>query len=167
MTAVARRVIAGALAGAVGTVAMDLVWYNRYSKDGGTDNFADWEFATSVESFEEAGAPGQLGKKFADAAGVDLPDSAAGTTTNVMHWLTGIGYGLGHALTQHHRGAIRGGLNTGAGAFANSYLSLGLAGIYDPIWTYSPATLAKDLSAHQVFGLATGLAYRLLRGSRD
>jgi hypothetical protein len=161
------RIAKGVLAGVVGTLAMDLVWYGRYRRSGGDDGFADWEFATSTASFDEASAPGKVGKKLADAVGVELPEDAAGTTTNVMHWLTGIGYGVGHAVLQDGRASSAGGLATGAGAFANSYATLGAMGIYEPMWRYDRRTLAKDLSAHLVFGLATGLAYRALSGSHD
>jgi hypothetical protein len=157
-----RRVVAGAAAGAAGTLAMDLVWYRRYRKDGGTGGFTDWELATSIRSFDEAPAPGKAGKKIADAVGVDLPDEAAGVTTNVMHWLTGVGYGLGHGLLHHRRSLLVGGLATGAGAIANSYVTLGALGIYKPVWQYDRDTLLKDLSAHLVFGLATSLVYRVL-----
>ncbi len=156
------RIVAGAVAGAVGTAVMDLVWYGRYRQGGGKDGFVDWEFATSTASFEEASAPGQVGRKLADAIGIDLPAEAAGRTTNVMHWLTGIGYGIGHGLLQHRRGAIAGGAATGAGAFANSYATLGAIGVYEPIWAYSFATLSKDLTAHLAFGIATGLTFRTL-----
>jgi hypothetical protein len=156
------RIVAGAVAGVVGTAVMDLVWYGRYRRGGGNDGFVDWEFATSTASFEEALAPGQVGRKLAGAIGFDLPDEAAARTTNVMHWLTGIGYGIGHGLLQHRRGAVAGGAATGAGAFANSYATLGAIGVYEPIWAYSLATLSKDLTAHLAFGLATGLTFRAL-----
>jgi hypothetical protein len=164
MAGLLTRVTAGAVAGAVGGLAMDLVWYTRYRRGGGEDGFADWELATAAASFEEASAPGQVVAMGAGAVGIDLPDSAAGTATNVMHWLTGVGYGIGHGLLQHDRGAMRGGVLTGVGAFANSYAVLGAIGVYDPIWTYDPETLRQDLSAHAVFGLVTGLTYRLLVG---
>jgi len=54
---------------------------------------------------------------------------------------------------------------TGAGAFTNSYATLGALGVYEPIWEYDRETLLKDLSAHLVFGLGTGLAYRALADS--
>ena len=38
--------------------------------------------------------------------------------------------------------------------------------IYEPMWRYDTATLAKDVSAHVIFGLATSLAYRTLSGGR-
>lgn len=161
------RIAKGALAGAAGTLAMDLVWFSRYRQGGGEDDFPSWEFATSTASFDEASAPGKVGRKLAAAAGVELPDELAGETTNVMHWLTGVGYGIGHALLQHRRGVVSGGLSTGAGAFANSYATLGAMGIYEPIWSYDRETLTEDLTAHLAFGAATALVYRALTGSGD
>lgn len=37
-------IASGAVAGAVGTLAMDLLWYWRYRRDGGEDSFSDWEY---------------------------------------------------------------------------------------------------------------------------
>lgn len=160
-----RRLVTGALAGATGTLAMDLVWYRRYRRAGGEDGFGDWEFATSTASFDEASAPGQAGKRLADLVGLDLPEEQAGLTTNVMHWLTGVGYGIAHSVLQGRRGPLLGGALSGAGAFANSYATMGAMGIYEPIWTYDRDTLLQDLSAHLVFGIATGLTYRILSGA--
>ncbi len=164
MAAAMKRMAAGALAGTAGMVAMDLVWYARYRAGGGDDGFFDWEFATSTESFDDAAAPGQVAAKVAGAVGLDLPDSTAGVATNVVHWLTGLGYGVVHGVLNHRRPAVRGGLLTGAAAFANSYATLGAIGVYQPIWEYDRDALTKDLSAHLVFGAVTGLAYRLLTG---
>jgi hypothetical protein len=36
------------------------------------------------------------------------------------------------------------------------------AGVYKPMWEYPLDVLWKDLSAHLVFGLGTGLAFRAL-----
>lgn len=160
-------IVKGAVAGAVGTLAMDAVWFRRYRDGGGEQGFADWEFATDTTSFEDAAAPGKVGQRVAEKAGVDLPDETAGLTTNVVHWLTGVGYGIGHALSQHRRGVVTGGVLTGVGAFLNSYASLGALGIYEPIWEYDRETLAKDLTAHLAFGLATAAAFRALGGRPD
>jgi hypothetical protein len=35
-------------------------------------------------------------------------------------------------------------------------------GLYEPIWKYDRKTLAKDLTAHLVYGLGTATALRLL-----
>ncbi len=167
MSSFITRIAIGAVAGAVGTVAMDLVWYGRYRRAGGEDGPLAWEFAGSVDSFEEASAPGQVGKRLADTVGVELPDSAAATTTNAMHWLTGVGYGVAHALLVPDRPPLLGGVATGVGAVANSYATLGAMGIYEPIWKYDATTVAKDVSAHVVFGVATSLVYRALAGPPD
>ena len=45
---------------------------------------------------------------------------------------------------------------------ASSYAVLPLAKLYKPIWEYDRKTLAKDLSAHLAYGLATAAAFRLL-----
>lgn len=170
MAAVITRLARGMVAGAVGTLAMDLVWYRRYRAGGGEDGFVDWEFATGVSSFDEASAPGQFARKVTAAIGIDLPDQTAALATNAMHWITGIGYGAAHGLLQDRpRNLAVAGLLTGAGTFANSYATLGALGIYEPMWKYDRQTLAKDFTAHLTFGVATGLAYRLLEsaGRRD
>jgi hypothetical protein len=48
----------------------------------------------------------------------------------------------------------------GAVVWASGYVTLPLAGVYEPIWRYDLATLGKDLSAHLVFGTATDAVVR-------
>jgi len=50
----------------------------------------------------------------------------------------------------------------GAAVWAGGYVVLPLLGVYKPIWKYDLETLAKDLSAHLVFGTATAAAYSIL-----
>src|SRR3954451_9722264 len=88
-----RRLVAGAVAGAVGTAAMDLVWYRRYRRAGGKDPFAPWEFAEAVMSWDDASAPGQVGRKALRAVmRREPPNEWARPVTNVVHWATGIGW---------------------------------------------------------------------------
>lgn len=158
------RIARGAMAGMAGTLAMDLLWWSRYRRGGGEHGFPDWEFATGTTSFDEAAAPAKAAHRVAALVGVDLPDEAAATTTNVVHWLTGVGYGVGHALL-HDDGPdhpLRNGVATGVGAFANSYAAMGALGLYEPIWEYDAQTLAKDLSAHLLFGTTVGLTHAVL-----
>ena len=54
------------------------------------------------------------------------------------------------------------GLPFGAAVWASGYAVLPQFGVYEPIWKYDVETLAKDLSAHLVFGSATAAAFRLL-----
>ncbi|MBW3657523.1 MAG: hypothetical protein KY457_02720 [Actinobacteria bacterium] len=165
MTSLLRRAAAGVVAGVVGTLAMDAWTYRRQQDDGGP-SFREWEFS-SPSSFDDASAPGEMAQRVTDLVGVELPDRSAALATNVMHWLTGVSYGLSHAMFQHDRGVVAGGLATGLGAFAGSYTTLGAMGIYQPIWEYDRETLQQDLVTHLAFGLATGVAYRLVAGGDD
>jgi hypothetical protein len=42
-----------------------------------------------------------------------------------------------------------------------------LAKLYKPIWEYDAETLAKDLSAHLAYGLATAATFGLLERRTD
>ena len=160
-----RRLVAGAVAGVVGTAAMDLLWYRRYRRDGGKDRLLDWEFAANVESWEDASAPGRVGQKALRVAlRREPPDAWARSTTNLVHWATGIAWGLQYGLlagrSPRHPSMFAAAL--GPTAWASSYVLLPLAGVYKPIWQYDAKTLSKDLSAHLVFGTATSCAFRAL-----
>jgi hypothetical protein len=155
----------GALAGAVGTAAMDLIWYARYKKGGGQQNPISWETAEGLDSWDDASAPGLVGKGVVRAlSGRDLPDRWARTTTNAVHWATGIGWGAQLALAAALTGQLdwKLGLLLGPVAWLTSYTVLPLAKLYKPIWEYDAKTLGKDLSAHLVFGGATAAAFAAL-----
>lgn len=155
----------GALAGAAGTLAMDLIWYRRYRRSGGSDPFVDWEFSASTRSFEDAAAPAQVGRRIVEGLfGRELPPQSAGFVNNVVHWLTGLGWGSLHGLvvgSLPRRSPLHG-LVTGAVAWATSYAVLAPAGLYRPMWEYDARTLGRDLSAHLVFGATAGAAFVLL-----
>ncbi|CAN5135204.1 hypothetical protein BH23ACT9_BH23ACT9_17500 [soil metagenome] len=156
--------LTGAAAGALGTLAMDLLWFRRARQAGTDDVFADWEF-TGEASFDDAGAPAQVGQEAASAVGVQLPDRAGGLTNDVVHWLTGTGWGVAGSLLASVTGLgpVAAGLTSGAAAFTAAYTVLPAIGIYDPIWNYDGKTLWKDATAHATFGAATGIALGVLR----
>ncbi len=84
----------GLVAGTLGTAAMDLVLYQRYRRSGGTSGFWRWEFASDVTGWENASAPGQLGRKALKlATGHEPSPEWARAATNIMHWATGVGMG--------------------------------------------------------------------------
>src|SRR5258708_16863892 len=84
----------GTAAGAVGTAAMDLVWYRRYRKNGGPQGLLAWETAEGVDKWDDASAPGQVGKRIVEGfTQEELSDRWARTTTNVVHWATGLAWG--------------------------------------------------------------------------
>lgn len=159
-----RSLGAGVLAGLVGTAAMDALWYRRHRAEGGTTPFATWEFQSDIDGFDDAPAPARVGKILAQKAHVDLPDSLAPLTNNVVHWSTGVSWGVAAAMLRPVPGvgAIRAGVLAGVAAWTTSYAVLPKLGVYKPITEYDPKTLWKDLSAHLVFGSAVGAANLVL-----
>ncbi len=165
---VGRNLVRGAVAGAVGTAAMDLLLYLRQRRAGGKDPLLEWEFAAGTMSWDDASAPGQLGQKIERAVTRQTPpDNWARTTTNLMHWATGIGwgvqYGLLSAAVPRHAGLRA--VALGPVAWLSGYVILPLAGVYEPIWKYDARTLGDDLSAHLVFGATTSAVFAAI--SRD
>ena len=160
-----RGAMSGLVAGAIGTAAMDGVWYRRYRRGGGTQTPLDWEFSADTNGWEQVSAPGRVGHLvLRRLVGADVPDRWARPTQNVVHWTTGVGWGAPLGLVAGATTRMRWvwGLGLGVAVFATSYVTLPLAGIYKPIWQYDAATLAQDLSAHLVFGAASGVALAVL-----
>jgi hypothetical protein len=160
-----RNAVAGVVAGAVGTAAMDLVWYRRYRRDGGEDSLWGWESAKDVTTWDQASAPGQLGRKVLGAVtGKPAPDGWARLTTQLVHWATGVGWGVQYGVlagrTSRHPWLRA--LALGPTAWSASYVVLPLAKVYRPVWTYDAPTLEKDLSAHLVYGVVASSTFALL-----
>ena len=158
-----RGALFGAVGGVVATAAMDLLWHRRYRQAGGDESFVHWELSAGVTGFgSDAPAPARVGKYIADAVGIELADSSAAATNNVVHWMTGVGWGkvAGAAASVSAVPPIAVGVATGVTAWATSYALLGRLGIYEPITEYDTATLWKDLSAHLVFGVTLGAVLR-------
>ncbi|MGA7281096.1 MAG: hypothetical protein WBZ40_04865 [Acidimicrobiia bacterium] len=158
-----KSVVIGAAAGAAGTLGMDLLWYGRFKRGGGSEPFIDWETSKDLEGYENAPAPARTAKAVADLAGLDLPESSARTTNNVVHWITGIGWGKAHGVAAGVLGTTNPllGLGTAVVAWATSYVVLPRLGVYKPITEYDREVLWQDLSAHLVFGLTLGVFYRM------
>ncbi len=77
--------LAGLLAGATGTVCLDVVHYLKYRRAGGTDGPLAWEFAP-VQSWETAPDPGQVAKRVLEGfTQRKLPDRSAWITSNIAH----------------------------------------------------------------------------------
>ena len=155
-------VVRGLVAGAVGTAAMDLVWYRRYQRGGGEDGFVAWEFSKGLRSWDDAPAPALVGRRL--VTGLlqrELPPSRARLTSNVTHWAYGMGWGSLHGIVAGTVGPRRVwyGIPFGAAVWASSYVVLPAAGLYKPIWQYDARTLARDLSAHVAFGMGSAVSF--------
>ena len=158
----------GLVAGALGTAAMDTLLFARYKHSGGESAFAAWELSSDVHSWEEAPAPAQVGKRLIEGLFErELPPARAALVNNITHWVYGMlgaaqyGIVVGSLCSRH----IRYGLPFGASVWAAGYVVLPAAKLYKPICQYDRKTLAKDLSAHLVYGLSTAAAFQLLSPS--
>jgi len=141
---------------------MDVLWYARYRRGGGTDGFPAWALSSGTADFEHAGTPAQVGRRLAgDLVHIELPDSAAALTNNVVHWATGVQWGVlyGLAAVAGVRPGLRSGAILGVVACSTSYVVLPRLDLYEPIWTYGARALAQDYSAHLVFGAASGATF--------
>ena len=151
------RLAAGAAGGLAGTLAMDLTWYARYRRGGGSQEFVDWETAAGTASYENAPAPAQVGRKLSVAVlGREPSPSSARAMTNVVHWATGAQWGVAYGLARpvvRRLGPVPGGIGLAAVAFSASYVVLPMLGVYRPIWEYDRKVLQQDATEHLVYGL--------------
>lgn len=155
----------GVVAGAVGTAAMDALLFARYRKGGGDSRFGPWEFSSGLSDWEQAPAPALVGKRLVEGLFErQLPAQRAALVNNITHWaygiLGGVQYGVVAESLRSQR--VLYGLPFGASVWAAGYVVLPAAKLYKPIWEYDPMTLAKDLSAHLLYGLATATTLRLV-----
>lgn len=158
----------GLIAGAAGTIAMDALLYARYRQGHGDESFEPWETSSGLDSWQNAPAPAQVGKRLVEGLFQrELPPHRARLVNNVTHWaygiLGGVQYGIVAGSLRKPR--IRYGLPFGAGVWAAGYAVLPAAKLYEPIWKYDRVTLTKDLSAHLVYGLGTSTVLSLLAGT--
>jgi hypothetical protein len=162
-------VVRGLAAAAAGTLAMDVLLFARYRRGDGKSGFREWESSSTVEGWDQAPAPAQVGKRLVEGLFQrELPDRVAPLVNNVTHWGYGIVGGAPYGLLVGSLRASRVwcGVPFGAGVWASGYVVLPAAGLYRPIWEYDRRTLANDLGAHLVYGLTTAMVFRMLSPRR-
>jgi hypothetical protein len=155
----------GVAAGAAGTLAMDVVWFARYKRAGGAQGFLAWETAAHVKKWDDVSAPGQVGRRLAEAfLQRDIPDRWARPTTNLVHWATGLGWGAAYGVVAGSVRKVPGwaGLAFASVVWLSGYVVLPLAKVYRPLWEYDAKTLADDYSAHVAYGVTTSAAFAVL-----
>lgn len=156
-------IIQGAIAGAVGTTAMDLALYARH-RASGSDRFLSWEFGGKSD-WKSVSAPAQVGRRLYEGLlQRPLADRWARLTNNLAHWGYGIGWGCTFGVVggSLRRLPLAAGPTFGACVWASSYVILPLLGLYKPIWKYSFTELAPDLAAHLVYGTVTERTFSTL-----
>ena len=144
---------------------MNALLFARYRRGGGTSTPEAWELSESLSSWDDGPAPALVGKRLVEGLfDIEVPSSRAALVNNVTHWafgaFTGVQYGIVAGSLPKPR--ILYGLPFGATVWAVGYVILPAAKLYQPIWKYDLKTLANDLSAHLVYGLATAGALRVL-----
>jgi hypothetical protein len=149
-----RRLLLGLVAGAAGTGAMTALQESLPRLIGGEES--------SAESSAEEPAPAQAVRKLLGAVGIEPPRSWTPALTQSAHWAYGTGWGAAYAFLRDRTDAKVPALGFGLGVWIVSYLQLVPLGIYEPLWTYPPATLAEDLSYHAVYGLGVAATYAAL-----
>jgi hypothetical protein len=150
-----RRVCRGAIAGAVGTAALDLASY------------AD----VALRGRAPSDVPATMVKNLAGAAGIGALASDDETTTNrrggigaLFGYANGIGVGAAYGVL---RPALRGvpvlvmALAAGGAAMALSDVAIAASGASDPK-TWSGADWAADAIPHLAYGLALAFSYDVL-----
>lgn len=157
--------VRGVAAAAPGTLAMDASLYRRYRHDGGNDAFPGWESSEGLVSWENAPGPALAAKVLLEGVFKrEISPRYARLLNNATHWGFGLAAGAAYGLLigSRRRTKVWYGLPFGAAVWASGYVVLPQLGVYKPIWKYDLETLAKDLSAHLVFGTATAAAYSIL-----
>lgn len=130
-----------------------------------TGSAIDREFSAGLNSWDEAPAPAQFGRRLiVGILRVELAPERARLINNIVHWAIGVGWGAAAGLVSGSFRTRRAwhGLILGAGVWAQSYVVLVPAKLYRPMWEYDAETLWKDLSAHLVYGLAAATMFRVL-----
>jgi hypothetical protein len=162
-------VLRGAVAGAVGTAAMDAFWYARHRLSGGTEDPLTWEFG-GPSDWESVSAPALLGRRLFEAV-TQRPLEArwARLTNTVMHWGYGIGWGTALGVVGGSLRRLRPvhGPLVGVTVWGSGYVILPVAGLYKPIWQYGVRELAPDLAAHLVYGTTAVGSFAVLRRIGD
>lgn len=158
-------VLRGALAGAAGTLAMDVYGYLRHRAGGGSAAPLAWEFGGEPD-WEKVPAPAQVGRRVVEGLTQrPLPAERAPLTNSIVHWSYGVGWGAAFGLVAGslRRTSIGAGPLLGSVVWLSGYALLPLVGLYKPIWEYDARSLALDLSGHLAYGTATAAAFGALR----
>ena len=104
------------------------------------------------------------GKHCASRRATNHPTSGLAATTNIVHWVTGVGWGVqyGAVASRTTRHPWARALAFGPVVWLSGYVVLPLAKVYKPLWDYDARTLGNDLSAHLVYGAVVSTAFAAL-----
>jgi hypothetical protein len=151
------RILRGAIAGAAGTIALDLTTYG--------DMLIRGRGASSVPAQVAGVLAGQLGiSPLATSAEGDEADNRREAAGALLGYMTGVGIGAIYGVL---RGDAKGGASPLAGAavglsaMAASDVPIALTGVSDPA-TWSATDWLSDVIPHLVYGLVTVMVYEAI-----
>lgn len=147
----------GAVAGAVGTAAMDLNQYVRHRLRGGKDPFWHFEFC-AAESFDHAPAPAQIALMAVDVVlGREIPDRHVNLANNLVHWGYGVSWAsiLGLVTGRSRTRRWTAGVLYGTVVFLSGSIILPTLDVYKPLWDQDPSSIRRDWVDHLLYGIAT------------
>lgn len=154
------RLLRGAIAGAAGTIALDLTTYG--------DMLVRGRGASSVPAQVAGVLAGQVGiTPLAKGSQGETADNRREAAGAILGYTTGVGIGVLYGLLRgqpEHGASPLAGAAVGLSAMAASDVPIALTGVSDPA-TWSTADWLSDLIPHLVYGLVTVAVYDALRGS--
>ncbi|MFT4040067.1 MAG: hypothetical protein QM692_17945 [Thermomicrobiales bacterium] len=156
------RILRGAIAGAAGTVALDLVTYGDMLLRGRAASDVPAEVAGVLA--DHLGIEALAASTEGEAA--DNRRQAAGA---LLGYKTGVGMGVLYGLLDAAPGstpAPLAGVTLGLGAMAASDLPIALTGVSDPA-TWTAADWLSDLIPHLVYGLVVVAVYDAIGGDGE
>jgi hypothetical protein len=154
------RVLRGAIAGAAGTIALDLTTYG--------DMLIRGRGASSV--------PAQVAGVLAEQVGIaplatssegEKPDNRREAAGALLGYTTGVGIGVLYGVLRgqpHESASPLAGAAVGLSAMAASDLPIALTGVSDPA-TWSATDWLSDIIPHLVYGMVTVAVFDALRGT--
>ncbi|WP_052032601.1 hypothetical protein [Streptomyces viridochromogenes] len=148
-----KPVTKGLLAGAAGTVALNITTYGDMLLRGRASS----------------DVPAEVADRLADRAGVDLGDGEAKSNREqaagaLFGYVTGLGVGVAYGLLRRRSGTVPAwaiGPLLGAVAMAGSDVPAAALEVTDPT-SWDLTSWASDMLPHLVYGLATASVYEVL-----
>jgi putative membrane protein len=153
-----RGIVAGAVAGAAASFAMD-----RFQ--------TAWTALASSDDDAERSTPATV--KAADAVAVtatghEVPEADKPLAGQAVHYALGIGLGIAYAIAAEYRPAITAGYGTAFGLGTATLLdeaAVPAVGLGDAPWKSDVGTTLYGYASHLIFGAATEAVRRPLRAT--
>ena len=149
---IARGLLAGVVAGAVASFAMDRVQAAVTALSPPSDNDSD---------------PATV-KAAASLVGHDLPNTVKPLAGQTMHYLLGICLGAAYGIAAEFRPEVTAGYGAGfaiGSATLLDQVAVPGVGLGEPVWKASPATTAYSYLSHAIFGGVAELVRRQVRAT--